>query len=201
MEEIQIPSSELVTKTTQYAKEHLPDQVFNHSMRAYYYGAAIAQKHLPAFIPSLETYLLTCLLHDIGTTQENLHGTLLSFEFFGGYLALELLHKFGAPKTQAESVAEAIIRHQDLGDVGTISTVGQLIQLSTSFDNAGTNPTLISKATIESVVNAYPRGPWSSCFAHTVNEEMALKPWAHSSAIANFAQRVSNNQLMKPWDG
>jgi len=96
-------------------------------------GAAIAQKHLPAFVPSLETYFLTCILHDIGTTQENLHATSLSFEFFGGYLALDLLQKYGAPKSQAESVAEAIIRHQDLGDVGTISTVGQLIQLSTLF--------------------------------------------------------------------
>jgi cyanamide hydratase len=96
-------------------------------------GAAIAQKHLPAFTPSLETYFLTCVLHDIGTTQENIHGTLMSFEFFGGFLALDLLQKYGAPKAQAESVAEAIIRHQDLGDVGTISTVGQLIQLSTLF--------------------------------------------------------------------
>jgi cyanamide hydratase len=76
---------------------------------------------------------LTCLFHDIGTTQENLHATLLSFEFYGGYLALNQLQDYGAPKEQAESVTEAIIRHQDLGDIGTISTVGQLIQLSTLF--------------------------------------------------------------------
>lgn len=76
---------------------------------------------------------MTCLLHDIGTTKENINGTLLSFEFYGGYIALDILKEYGAPKEQAESVAEAIIRHQDLGDVGTISTVGQLIQLSTLF--------------------------------------------------------------------
>lgn len=96
-------------------------------------GAAIAQKHLPAFLPSIETYYLACLLHDIGTTQENLHVTLLSFEFYGGYLALDLLQHYGAPREQAESVAEAIIRHQDLGEIGTITTVGQLIQLATLF--------------------------------------------------------------------
>lgn len=81
----------------------------------------------------METYYLACLLHDIGTTEENLHATRLSFEFYGGYLALNLLQEFGAPKDQAESVAEAIIRHQDLGDVGNITTVGQLIQLATLF--------------------------------------------------------------------
>ena len=79
-----------------------------------------------------ETYLLTCLLHDIGTTDKNLSATLMSFEFYGGYLALGLLKKeLRAPVEQAESVAEAIIRHQDLGDSGKISSVGLLIQLAT----------------------------------------------------------------------
>lgn len=96
-------------------------------------GAAIAQKHLPSFLPSLETYYLTSLLHDIGTTNENIHATHLSFEFYGGFLALKLLQDYGAPREQAESVAEAVIRHQDLGDVGNITTVGQLIQLATLF--------------------------------------------------------------------
>jgi cyanamide hydratase len=57
----------------------------------------------------------------------------MSFEFQGGLLALELLQSSGAPKEQAESVCEAIIRHQDLGESGSITTVGQLIQLATVF--------------------------------------------------------------------
>ncbi|KAF2866016.1 hypothetical protein BDV95DRAFT_506032 [Massariosphaeria phaeospora] len=201
--EIKVPDSEVVKQAVRYAKDHLPEQVFNHSMRVYYYaGAAIAEKHLPSFIPSLETYFLTCLFHDIGTTQENLHATLLSFEFYGGYLALNQLQAYGAPREQAESVTEAVIRHQDLGDIGSITSVGQLIQLSTLFgvDNAGNNPTLISRQTIESVVAAYPRGHWSSCFSHTIDKELELKPWAHSSAIPNFAPSVAGNKLMEPWD-
>jgi len=198
--ELLIPESEVVTKTLEYVKVKLPEKTFNHSMRVFYYGSAIAHKHLPSFVPSLETYFLTCLLHDIGTTEENLNTTRLSFEFYGGYLALDLLKGFGAPQDQAESVAEAIIRHQDFGNVGKISTVGQLIQLSTVFDNVGINPTLVSKKTIESVVNAFPRDGWSSCFATTIGNELQLKPWAHTSAISGAADAVENNQLMKPWD-
>jgi cyanamide hydratase len=149
----------------------------------------------------VETYLLTSLLHDIGTTEDNLQATHLSFDFYGGYLALNQLQKYGAPKEQAESVAEATIRDQDIGDVGTITTVGQLIQLSTLFDNVGGNPTLISRETIESVVAAYPRGHWSSCFAIKIKEELTLKSWAHTSAIANFAADMQNNKLMEPYDG
>ncbi|KAF2446493.1 putative urea hydro-lyase/cyanamide hydratase [Karstenula rhodostoma CBS 690.94] len=198
--DIRIPDTELAKKVKEYAQERLPEEVYNHSMRVYLYGASIAQKHLPSFLPSLETYYLTSLLHDIGTTQENLHATLLSFEFYGGYLALDVLKEYGASREQAESVAEAIIRHQDLGVVGTITIVGQLIQLATLFDNAGKNPTLISKHTIESVVAAYPRKQWSGCFAQTIEEELTLKPWAHSSAIPRFAETVAGNKLMEPWD-
>ncbi|KAK3363687.1 hypothetical protein B0T25DRAFT_420418, partial [Lasiosphaeria hispida] len=40
---------------------------------------------------SPSTLALTCLLHDIGTTHDNLRATQLSFEFYGGLLALNLL--------------------------------------------------------------------------------------------------------------
>ena len=36
--EIQVPDSELARKVVEYAKEQLPEQVFNHSMRVYLYG-------------------------------------------------------------------------------------------------------------------------------------------------------------------
>jgi hypothetical protein len=38
-----------------------------------------------------------------------------------------------APRDLAESVAEAIIRHQDFRDKGKITAVGQLLQLATKL--------------------------------------------------------------------
>lgn len=81
-----------------------------------------------------ETFFLACLLHDIGTTDKNMSATLMSFEFYGGLLARDLLHRqHHAPIEQADSVAETIIRHQQISDIGTITTVGLLIQLATIF--------------------------------------------------------------------
>ncbi|KAF2188205.1 putative cyanamide hydratase [Zopfia rhizophila CBS 207.26] len=200
IKDISLPDSDVVKKTYEYAKSKLPEQTFNHSMRVYYYGAAIVKYHLPQMESLLDTYFLTCLLHDIGTTHANLNATHMSFEFFGGFLALNLLQKNGASKSQAESVTEAIIRHQDLGESGTISSVGQLIQLATVFDNMGINPHLIHKDTIESVTAAFPRKKWSSCFAATIREEAGLKPWCHTTAIDEFAEGVENNKLMEPYD-
>ncbi|KAF2739007.1 cyanamide hydratase [Polyplosphaeria fusca] len=200
VDDIELPDSDVVRKTHAYAKKELPERTFNHSMRVYYYGAAIARIHFVQFEPFLETYFLACLLHDIGTTQTNITATRLSFEFQGGLLASSLLKEFGAPMSQAESVTEAIIRHQDLGDTGNITSLGQLIQLATVFDNIGMNPFLIHRSTIDSVIGAYPRNEWSSCFAATIRQETALKPWSHTTSIEGFAEKVEANVLMEPWD-
>lgn len=57
----------------------------------------------------------------------------MSFDLHGGVVALDTLKEMGAPVAQAESVAEAIIRHQDPVDVGTIHVMGMLIWLATIF--------------------------------------------------------------------
>jgi len=95
-------------------------------------GQAIIRQHFPDFSAFTETFFITCLLHDIGTTPKNLEATKLSFEFYGGIIALDLLcDKLGAPRSQGESVAETIIRHQDLGETGTVSSLCALIHLVT----------------------------------------------------------------------
>jgi cyanamide hydratase family protein with HD domain len=87
----------------------------------------------PQWEPFLETYFLTCLLHDIGTTDANLHGTRMSFEYYGAFVAINFLKSIGAPSDQAEAVGEAIVRHADIGKTGNLTSLGQLIQLSTLF--------------------------------------------------------------------
>lgn len=94
---------------------------------------AIAGQQFPHWQFSAETWLLTCLFHDIATIDKHTHGTLMSFEFYGGILALDVLKQHSCPASQAESVAEAIIRHQDPVEVGTITTIGLLVQLATQF--------------------------------------------------------------------
>lgn len=148
--DIAIPDTALAKRIHTYAKSHLPEPTYNHSLRVYHYGLAIKLHRFPEWSFSHETYFLACVLHDIGTTAENLRRTRMSFEFFGGFLALQILQNKSldgdagsdadadaadavAPKEQAESVAESIIRHQDLCEVGTITAVGQLLQLATIF--------------------------------------------------------------------
>lgn len=137
--ETPVPNTALAKRVDAYVRANLPAPTYNHSLRVYHYGLAIKRYRFPSWNFTDETYFLSCLLHDIATTDENLHSTRLSFEFYGGVIALGLLQEPSAhadavaPKEQAESVAEAVIRHQDLCNVGTITAVGQLLQLATIF--------------------------------------------------------------------
>lgn len=117
-------------------------------------------------------------------------------------MALDLLKSHKSPQAQREAVAEAIIRHQDIGDVGKITLLGQLIQLATIYDNMGGRPQLVDQRTRDEVVAKFPRLQWSSCFAKTIREENGLKPWAHTTHLGEerFPQGVEGNELMAPYE-
>jgi len=139
------PRTPVVEKAQQYVKEHLPQETYNHSLRVYCYGESdthplsappsfltnvyraghtIVTQNLPDWIAPaardafFETWALVCLFHDLATTPAHRTATHMSFEFQGGFIALRELQAFGAPQPQAESVCEAIIRHQDPGETG-----------------------------------------------------------------------------------
>ena len=199
---IDVPKTRLVEAVSAYAKQHLPEPTYHHSMRVFYYGRAMQLQHFPQWTFSEETYMLCCLMHDIGTTPDNLRATFMSFEFYGGMLAHNLLLREGADKPLAEAVMEAVVRHQDVGTVGTITAVGQLLQLATIFDNMGGHSQLVHEDTIKSVVAQWPRLGWSKCFHDTIREENSLKPWAHTTALGSdaFPNGVLRNPLMAPYD-
>ena len=217
---IPAPDSPLVKRITAYARSKLSDDTFAHSMRVYHYGLAIAGQCFPDWNvspggPLAETWFLTAILHDIGTADEFLDGTKLSFEFWGGMHAHRILLQPEltsttegetaasgsiAPVEQAESVMEAILRHQDIQDKGLVTTMTQLIQLATILDNIGGHAELVNRETIEEVVKEWPRTGWSGCFKAVLGREKEIKPWAMVSRIEGFEDMIMNNRTMKEWE-
>jgi cyanamide hydratase len=190
-----VPDTPLAKRIRGYAESKLSPDTFRHSMRVYCYGVAIS-KVFPEWNvqgPLLETYFCTAMLHDLGTTDENMAASKLSYEFYAGYMALDLLKD--QPRDQAESVAEAIIRHQDVQDKGLVSLMTQMIQLGTLLDNIGAEAPFkcVTQETIDAVNKAYPRDGWSGCFKATVEKEKSLKPYAMVSRIEGFEDLIMGN--------
>ncbi|KAJ6109348.1 cyanamide hydratase [Penicillium sp. IBT 16267x] len=198
----------VVSKTLKYVKEVLHPETLNHSMRVFFYGMAITKQQFPENYAALNpaTWALTCLLHDIGTAEENLTATRMSFDIYGGIKALHVLKDFGATTDQAEAVAEGIIRHEDMGVDGTITYIGQLIQLATTYDNTGIHPhvkdfgEMIHETTRTQINETYPRIKWSTFFSGVIRKEETIKPWCHSTHLVNFDNEIEANPLMKQWE-
>ncbi|OQO05112.1 hypothetical protein B0A48_08132 [Cryoendolithus antarcticus] len=169
-------------------------------MRVYYFACAITLSHFPSWTNTPETLLLVCLLHDLGTTPANLPSTHLSFEFHGAFLSLNLLMSLSSHTAQAESIAETIIRHQDLGETGSMTELTAAVHFGTLLDNAGKFVELVDRVTVESVVKAWPREGWTGCFAHVLREEMGRKPWCNSTRIEGFVELVQGNGVMAEFD-
>lgn len=111
-------------------QKELNERTFNHSNRVYIYGVlifvdvvlyltcvtgtALVKTHFPSWSYDSETFYITCLLHDIGTAERYLASTKMSFEFKGAIVARDLILSKGGVEDQADSVCDAIIRHQDI---------------------------------------------------------------------------------------
>ncbi|CAI4971208.1 CFC_HP_G0078660.mRNA.1.CDS.1 [Saccharomyces cerevisiae] len=107
-------------------------------------GVAIIRDQFPAWDLDQEVLYVTCLLHDIATTDKNMRATKMSFEYYGGILSRELVfNATGGNQDYADAVTEAIIRHQDLTGTGYITTLGLILQIATTLDNVGSNTDLI----------------------------------------------------------
>ncbi|KAI7773796.1 cyanamide hydratase [Diaporthe eres] len=209
VQDIEFPSGDaLVGEVQAFVKTRLSPEAYNHSMRVFYWGTVIAKRLLPKHAEALSpsTWALTCLLHDIGTAEACFTSTRMSFDIYGGIKAMEVLRVLGGGGDQAEAVAEAIIRHQDMGLDGTITFLGQLVQLATLYDNVGAYDGIedfgswAGEDTRDSVNTAFPRRGWCSWFACAVRREVADKPWCHTTHIPQFDKQMEANALMKPWE-
>lgn len=93
-----------------------------------------------------------------------------------------------------------------MGVDGTITLLGQLIQLATLYDNVGEYEgvanfgDLVHEDTRDSVNKAFPRKAWCSWFAGTVRSEVRNKPWCHTTHIPQFAKKIEENDLQKTWE-
>ncbi|KAH8918050.1 hypothetical protein BT69DRAFT_609657 [Atractiella rhizophila] len=144
-----VPSTPLTKKAVALMENLLPTWGLNHCYRTFCYALAITSAARWDRSPQAEKFgwdreaiFLACFLHDIGWDEKEAEGedgkrSRLSFEIFGGIKAREALLKWGANRSLADEVCEAIVRHTEREHSGGIRLLQACVNLGAGQDIVG----------------------------------------------------------------
>ncbi len=177
---IDVPRDPIATATWAWAHRALPEYIRNHSIRVYFWAAAIAQFEGWAFDPRI--LWTASLMHDFGLTR--LSRNSMCFEVEGAEGARRFLQRRGMPPEDADRVAIAIILHMRPAVTLDDGVESVLLARSTAVDVRGDGYELI-EAVREPVVAAFPRGAFDRHFVAAITREATTRPTCQSARLLN----------------
>ncbi len=175
LEDLAIPDSQLVVQATTLARSCEPVFLFNHSVRTYLFGSAIA-KHLD-LRPDPELLYLASILHDVALTPE--YDREGSFEVNGADTAREFLLSKELTAERADLVHEAIALHSAVGIAGNREPEIALVHFGAGVDVIGFRSEDVAVPTRNAIVESWPRAGFKEYFAQLIADQATRKPDCH----------------------
>jgi hypothetical protein len=190
---IDVPQDDVSAATWRWAQRRLPEYLLAHSVRAYCWGAAIADGEGWSF----DRQILWCasLLHDGGL--RTIPVNTMCFEVEGAEFARRLLEREGLPPDAAERVAIAIILHMRPGVTLEDGVESVLLDRSTGLDVRGDGYALVD-AVRSGVMAAFPRGAFDRHFVDAIRREATRRPTCQSARLLNETDLVGW-MARSPW--
>ena len=152
---IKIPDSKMAREVTQIVRLMESDLLFNHSTRAYFWGALAGQRKGLKYDPEL--LYTAAMFHDIGLTQ-SFRESQLRFEVDGANAARDFLQSHGIAERDIDKVWTAIALHTTLGIPEHMDPEIALLQDGVGMDVVGLGYEKYTDNQRDTVVVAYPRG-------------------------------------------
>ena len=175
---IAVPQDEVSDATWRWAHRSLPDYLFDHSVRAYCWGAAIAAGEGWSFDrPVLWT---ASLMHDYGLTR--IPRNTMCFEVEGAEIARRFLERHGMTAADADRAAIAIILHMRSSVTLEDGVEAVLLDRATSLDVRGEGYDLVD-AIRSRVMRDHPRGAFDRLFLAAIRREVRIRPTCQSARL------------------
>ena len=188
-----VPTDDVSTATWRWAHRSLPDYLLTHSVRAYVWGAALAERDDIAFDPQI--LWTASLMHDIGLTR--IPRNTMCFEVEGGEIARRFLEREGLSSDRADVVAVAILLHMQPGVTLDDGAEALLLDRSTSLDVRGEGYELVDSIRAD-VMRAFPRGPFDRRFLAAIEREASIRPTCQSARLLHLSG-LAAQQATSPW--
>ena len=191
--DIVVPQDDVSAATWDWAHRSLPDYLLTHSVRAYCWGAAIADGEGWSF----DRLILwtASLMHDIGLTR--IPRNTACFEVEGGEIARRFLERHGLPAGSADIVARAIVLHMQPSVTMDDGVEAVLLDRATSLDVRGAGYALVDAVRPE-VMLAFPRRAFDRHFLAAIGREAAVRPTCQSARLLRTTG-LADWMARSPW--
>lgn len=190
---ITVPQDDISAATWRWARRSLPVYLFNHSVRAYVWGAAIAAREGWSF--DRQVLWMGSLMHDVGLTR--IPRNTMCFVVEGAEISRRFLERAGMPAGVADRVAVAIILHMQPSVTLDDGVESVLLDRATGIDVRGVEFDLI-EGVRDDVVRDYPRDSFDRHFVAAIRREVARRPGCQSAWLLNETRLVDWMER-SPW--
>jgi hypothetical protein len=150
-----IPDTKMARDLRELVRETEADLLFNHSTRVYLFGALTGRRRGLKYDPEL--LYVGAMFHDMGLT-EKYQTSQNRFEVDGANAARDFLRGYGISEGEVETVWDAISLHTTPGIPEHKRAEVALLTSGVEMDVMGIAYEQFTKAQLDAVVAAYPRG-------------------------------------------
>jgi HD superfamily phosphodiesterase len=173
-----IPQDKVSAATWYHAQRALPTYLFDHSVRAFCWGAALAAREGMAFEPAI--LWPAALLHDVGLTR--IGRSWACFEYAGADIARRFVLREGMSPLDADTVARVIVLHMAPVVTEADGPEANLLDRATAVDVRGVAAGLV--ADVRGPIDAaFPRGAFDRRFRSALRREVAMRTDCQSAAL------------------
>lgn len=186
LDSLQLPDSELTQAALRLATERQSAAMLNHANRTFGFGLAIAEHRQISL--DLELFWCACLLHDVELEHPE-PGR--DFAAEGGLTAHDVLLEAGATPSDAEAIAETIVRHASPGIDPTDHPAAWAVSAGAQADIVARHRELLAPSFVDDLFRRHEdlgfgpilRDAWTAQAAAcpggraAVIQRVALLPW------------------------
>jgi HD domain len=170
---VTIPDSKIAREATDVVRQHQTEVLFNHSVRAYVFGAMKGTRQNLKF--DSELLYVAALFHDMGLI-EAYESESKRFEVDGADAAREFLRGHGIPESNADLVWEAIALHATPGIPQYMRPEIALTQSGVAMDAVGLGYDEYTQQQRDQVIAALPRHDFKNEFVQLQTRSALKKP-------------------------
>ncbi len=183
---ITVPDSPLAREAAAAARESLPPEIFNHSLRTFLFAELVSKAR--KIDHDVEAVYVASILHDTGLSEAHMSEG-YRFEVDGANLARAILKKHGVTGQRADIVWDAVALH----DSSFARWKGPEVRLVSSGVNAdfGAFLDVLDHGDVKSVLAAAPRTNFIPAFLKSVAAVAKKKPNATGTCfVTDVAYRM-----------